>query len=175
MKDKSINPTDQERVMREDDFIVSKTDLSGKITYANRIFLEFAGYSEDQLLGMQHNIIRHPDMPRAVFKLLWDGIRQKQEIFAYVKNLASDGSFYWVFAHVTPDYDAMGNVSGYLSVRRKPRLDAIAVITDVYRRMLEIEKQRGVKQGMGDSTQFLLDLLDEKGASYEEFVLDLQG
>ena len=72
MKDKAITPTRNERVMREDDFIVCKTDLKGRITYGNEIFIEYSGYSESELLGAQHNIIRHPDMPRGVFKFLWD-------------------------------------------------------------------------------------------------------
>jgi len=72
---KPITPTSVEKVMREDDFIVSKTDLKGRITYGNRVFVEFSGYEEEELLGAQHNIIRHPDMPRAVFKLLWDTIQ----------------------------------------------------------------------------------------------------
>ncbi|MBT3490627.1 MAG: PAS domain S-box protein, partial [Gammaproteobacteria bacterium] len=87
MKQKHIVPTDRERVMRKEEFIVSKTDLTGRITYGNRIFIEFSGYSEAELLGAQHNIIRHPDMPRAVFNLLWDTIAQGNEIFAYVKNM----------------------------------------------------------------------------------------
>src|SRR4030065_222076 len=82
---RSITPTLVERVMREDDFIVSMTDTKGRITYGNRIFIEFSGYSETELLGSQHNIIRHPDMPRAVFKLLWDTIQSQNECFAYVK------------------------------------------------------------------------------------------
>jgi len=79
--------------MREDDFIVSKTDLKGRITYGNRIFIEFSGYAESELVGSQHNIIRHPDMPRGVFKFLWDTIQAKEECCAYVKNMAKDGSF----------------------------------------------------------------------------------
>ncbi len=82
---RSITPTSVERVMREDDFIVSMTDPKGRITYGNRTFIEFSGYSEAELLGSQHNIIRHPDMPRAVFKLLWDKIQSREECFAYVK------------------------------------------------------------------------------------------
>jgi len=105
VKQKHIVPTDRERVMRKEEFIVSKTDLTGRITYGNRIFIEFSGYSEAELLGAQHNIIRHPDMPRAVFNLLWDTIAQGNEIFAYVKNMSKDGGFYWVFANVTPSYD----------------------------------------------------------------------
>lgn len=81
-------PTGKERIMREDDFIASKTDLSGIITYGNRIFIEFSGYTERELLGSAHSIIRHPDMPRAVFQLLWDTIQSRNEIFAYVKNSA---------------------------------------------------------------------------------------
>ena len=65
-------PAQRERVMREDDFLVSKTDLKGRITYGNRVFIEYSGYSEAELLGKQHNIVRHPDMPRGVFKFLWD-------------------------------------------------------------------------------------------------------
>lgn len=97
-----VVPTSNEKVMREDDFIVSKTDLQGIITYGNRIFIEFSGYTEAELLGSQHNIIRHPDMPRGVFKFLWDTLHAEKECCAYVKNMAKDGSFYWVFANVTP-------------------------------------------------------------------------
>ena len=93
--------------MRDEDFIVSKTDAKGRISYSNRIFMEFAGYAEHELLGVQHNIVRHPDMPRAVFKVMWETLQAGQEFFGYVKNMASDGSFYWVFANVTPDMDGM--------------------------------------------------------------------
>ncbi len=174
MKDKSIIPTSQERVMREEDFIVSKTDMTGRITYGNRIFQEFAGYSEQELLGAQHNIIRHPDMPRGAFKLVWDTIKSEQEVFAYVKNMAKDGSFYWVFTHITPSYDRNGNVIGYLSVRRKPRQEAVDLITGIYRQMCDIEKRLGPKEGMNGSIQFLQDLITEKGTSYEQLILSLQ-
>ncbi|MDR3393970.1 MAG: PAS domain-containing protein, partial [Parasulfuritortus sp.] len=70
-----ITPTQQERVLRDDDFIVSKTDLAGRITYCNEIFIAMSGYTERELIGAQHNIVRHPDMPRGVFQLLWDTIR----------------------------------------------------------------------------------------------------
>jgi PAS domain S-box-containing protein len=113
-----ITPTNEEKVMREGDLIVSKTDIKGRITYGNRTFNEFSGFKENELLGTQHNIIRHPDMPRAVFKLLWDRIQAGQEVFAFVKNICKDGSFYWVLANVTPSYDAQGTLLGYFSVRR---------------------------------------------------------
>jgi PAS domain S-box-containing protein len=157
--------------MRENDFIVSKTDLKGRITYGNRIFIEFSGYSENELIGTQHNVIRHPDMPRAVFKLLWDTIAQGKECFAYVKNLAKDGSFYWVFANVTPSYDDNGNIIGYLSVRRKPKASGVKIMTEVYKAMLEAEEKAGAKNAIEASTKLLVDILNEKGMSYEELVL----
>ncbi len=175
MKNRSIVPTDRERVMRDDDFIVSKTDTSGRITYGNRIFIEFSGYSEQELIGSQHNIIRHPDMPRAAFKLVWDTIKAEKEIFAFVKNMAKDGSYYWVFAHVTPSYGSDGQVDGYLSVRRKPRAEAVEVVSGLYAQMLALEQQAGPRDAIDVSTRFLLDFLAEKGTTYEELVLALQG
>jgi PAS domain S-box-containing protein len=173
MKDKSIVPNNREKVMRENDFIVSKTDLMGRITYGNRIFIEFSGYSEHELIGAQHNIIRHPDMPRAVFKLLWDTIQARQECFAYVKNMAKDGSFYWVLANVTPSFDANGNLLGYFSVRRKPKAPAVKVVSDLYRAMIEAERRAGARDAIDASSKLLNDLLREKGANYDEFILSL--
>ena len=157
--------------MREEDFIVSMTDLKGRITYGNRIFIEFSGYSETELLGSQHNIIRHPDMPRAVFQLLWDTIQNKEECFAYVKNMSKDGGFYWVFTNVTPTFDPSGNITGYLSVRRKPKLSGIQTVTGLYAVMLEAEKKAGPANAIAASTKILTDLLQEKGLSYDELIL----
>ncbi len=173
MKNPNIQPTSVEKSMRENDFIVSKTDLKGRIIYGNRIFIEFSGYTEAELLGAQHNIIRHPDMPRAVFKLLWDTIQTGQECFAYVKNMARDGSFYWVVANVTPAYDAEGKLSGYLSVRRKPKPESVRVVDGLYRAMWAEEKRVGARDAIAASTRILTNLLTEKGVSYEEFILSL--
>ena len=167
----AVTPTSLEKVMREDDFIVSKTDLKGRITYGNRIFIEFSGYTESALLGAQHNIIRHPALPRAVIKLLWDAIQARRECNAYVKNMARDGSYYWVFANVTPDLDRDGNISGYFSVRRKPSAAAVKTASDLYRAMLAAENQAGARDAIAASTKILSDLLAEKGMSYDELVL----
>jgi len=167
----NIQPLDIERTLPENSYIVSKTDKKGRITYANRIFMDMAKYTEKELLGIQHNIIRHPDMPRGAFKFVWDTISQGEEVFAYVKNLAKDGHYYWVFANITPDRDASGNITGYLSVRRKPSREALAVIEPIYQKMLEIEKQHHAKDQMDYSIAFLVDALNSKGVSYEEFIL----
>jgi PAS domain S-box-containing protein len=173
MKDRGIVPSQNEKVMREDDFLVSRTDLKGKLTYGNQIFIEYSGYSEAELLGQQHNIVRHPDMPRGVFKLLWDTLQDKKEIFAYVKNMSKDGSFYWVFANVTPSLDAQGQVEGYFSVRRKPKAQAIAVVTDLYRKMLEEERRAGPRDACAASVALLTGVLAQHGVSYEQFILSI--
>lgn len=159
--------------MREDDFIVSKTSAKGIITYGNPIFIEFSGYSEEELLGSQHNIIRHPDMPRAVFKLVWDTIQTGKEFFGYVKNMSKDGSYYWVFTHITPDLDQHRNIVGYTSVRRYPRREAIAKIEPVYRQMLQAESAAGSRDAIAAGTKVLIDLLNQTGMSYEELAFAL--
>ena len=166
----TTSPTTREIVMQENDFIVSKTDLKGRITYANRVFMRIAGYAERELLNVQHNIIRHPDMPRGVFRLLWNVIENGQECFAYVKNMAKNGDFYWVFANVTMDYDANGKPIGYFSVRRKPSRAGIDAITPVYQEMLRIEQRAGARDAPDVSLQWLVDVLKSKGTTYEEFI-----
>ncbi len=165
-----ITPTNREIPMRDGDFIVSKTDLKGRIIYANRIFMRMAGYSESELLGVQHNIVRHPDMPRGVFRLLWNMIGSGKECFAYVKNMAKSGDFYWVYANVTVDYDSNSQPIGYFSARRKPSQDGIAAITPIYQEMLRIEQQAGVRDAPDASLKWLQELLREKGTTYEEFI-----
>jgi PAS domain S-box-containing protein len=159
--------------MREDDFIVSKTDPKGIITYGNPIFIEFSGYAEEELLGVQHNIIRHPDMPRAAFKLAWSTIQSGKEFFGYVKNMSKDGGFYWVFTHITPDFDASGKIVGYTSVRRCPRPGAVAKIEPVYRAMLDAERAAGAQAAIEAGTAVLVDIMKQSGMSYEELVFSL--
>ncbi len=163
-------PTATERALKEDDFIVSKTDLKGRIIYGNKIFIKISGYSEKELLNKPHSILRHPDMPKVIFKLLWERVQSGREIFAYVKNLCKDGAYYWVFANVTVTYDDKGNPRDYHSVRRKPKDSALEIIKPLYAELLE-EERRG---GMEASIQLLDKILNEKGVGYDEFILGLQ-
>ena len=172
MKNK-ITPTHLERVIRENDFIVSKTDLTGRITYCNETFIDISGYTEPELLGAQHNINRHPDMPRGVFQLLWDTIKSGRECFAYVKNLCKDGSYYWVFANVTPNFDDRHQPTCYFSVRRKPRPEAIQIVSDLYAAMLAEENRAGPRDAVAASTVLLNKLLKERGETYEKFILSI--
>ncbi len=168
---RKIQPTQKERVMRDNDFIVSKTDLKGRISYANKIFIEFSGYSQDELLNTQHNVIRHPDMPRAVFNLLWKTLESGQEFNGYVKNMSKDGGFYWVFANVTPSYDNNNKLIGYYSVRRKPSAQAVSVVEPIYNEMLAAEKNAGAKNAIDAATQLLSDKL--QGVDYDQFALSI--
>ncbi len=157
--------------LKDNDFIVSKTDLKGKITYCNQIFIELAKYSEDELIGAPHNIVRHPDMPRIIYKLLWSRVQSKDEIFAYVKNLSKDGAYYWVYANVTASLDTNGTIIGYYSVRRKPNEEAVRIMGDLYAKLLEVESSGGMEA----SGRYLDELLRDKGLSYDEFIAQIQG
>ena len=163
-------PTNRERTFSENELIISKTDARGKITYGNEIFIELSGYTEKELLNAPHNIIRHPEMPKVIFKLLWDTVKTGKEIHAYVKNLSKDGSYYWVFANITPSYDSSGNIIGYYSVRRKPSIRAINdVIIPLYQELLNAERIGGVN----NSQKLLSTILLKKGLAYEEFILSI--
>ena len=164
-----------ERTFDDDEIIVSKTDLKGHITYANNVFLRLADMTEKEAIGAPHSVIRNPEMPRAVFKLLWDTIQNGKEIFAYVVNRSKNGDHYWVLAHVTPSYDLSGNVVGYHSNRRVPDRGILdSVILPLYKDLLAEEaKHTNRKERLDASTNMLLDLLKEKGVGYDEFVLTL--
>jgi len=166
----NIAPNNNEKQLSADEFIVSKTDANGKILYGNKIFIKISGYSEAELLGKPHSILRHPDMPKIIFKLLWARLKAKQEIFAYVKNMCKDGSYYWVLANVTVTLDANGNVIDLHSVRRKPSSKAMQVIPALYKELLEAEKSGGMEA----SEKLLNSTLKAKGESYDDFVFNLQ-
>ena len=170
----AVKPTGIERPWTEDELIVTKTDLKGRITYANQVFCRLAEYSEKELLGQPHSIIRHPDMPRAVFKLLWDSIQDGREIFAYVVNISRTGGHYWVLAHVTPSFDSQGKIVGYHSNRRKPTSAQVDRISGIYRKLREIENGASDRKvGLQNSTAFLMDMLKTHGVSYDEFIFSV--
>lgn len=171
----TVIPTGVERHFHEDEVIVSKTDLKGKITYANDLFLKIADYTEQEILGAPHSILRHPDMPRAIFKLLWDMLKSEKEIFAYVLNLTKYGDHYWVFAHVTPSFNDQGQVVGYHSFRRMPNQTVLNdVIIPLYQSLkTEEDKHDDRKTGLLKSFDLLCNILDEKEVGYEEFILSI--
>lgn len=169
-----IEPTGVELTFGEDEIIVSKTDPQGRITYANDVFIRLAGFTEEELLGAPHNVIRHPAMPRCVFKLLWDTIESGREIFAYVVNMSRNGDHYWVLAHVTPSFDANGRIVGYHSNRRCPSREAISRVQDLYRDLLAAEARLPKPKEAALAGEALLrDHLGRIGLDYPAFVWSL--
>ena len=159
----------QEITFGDEEFIVSKTDLQGKITYGNALFIKMSGFTELELIQKPHNILRHEDMPKVVFKLLWSRIKEGKEVFAYVKNKTKEGDYYWVLAHVTPSFNLNREITNYHSVRRKPSAKALNVIKPLYATLLQHERNGGVNA----SEAALNQILKDKGLSYDEFILSL--
>ncbi len=172
----AVRPTGVERTFAADELIVSKTDRRGVITYANDVFLRVGAYRLDEVVGQPHNLIRHPEMPRAVFALLWDTLQRGQELFAYINNLAADGAHYWVLAHVTPSLDAAGSVVGYHSNRRRPAPRAVREVRPLYDRLLAEERRHPTaRAAVTASSALLAQLVAERAASYEDFVWSVIG
>lgn len=173
---KIIVPSGVERFFGEDEVIVSKTNLKGRLTYVNRIFITLSGYKESELLNQPHSIIRHPEMPRSIFKLLWDYIGSGREIFAYVVNMSKNGDHYWVLAHVTPSFGQNGQVVGYHSNRRVPDRSILdSTIIPLYRNIISEEnRHKNAKEGMSKGFDLLQDIIKQKGMEYEELVFALQ-
>ncbi len=130
----------REQPYPEGRLIVSRTDLNGIITHCNEAFVEISGYTRDELIGQPHCILRHPDIPRAVYKDLWDTLQAGRKWHGYVKNLCKDGSHYWVYATAVPNLRA-GKVVGYSSVRREPSRRKIEEAQARYKTMLATEEQ----------------------------------
>lgn len=169
-----VRPTGVERSWPESGLIVSKTDTRGIITYANETFCRVAQYAETELVGQSQNIVRHPDMPRSIFQLLWETIAAGEEIFAYIVNLAKTGDHYWVFAHVTPTFDAGRRIVGYHSSRRVPSRAAVDKVIPLYRELRAAEAAGpDPKSGMAAGRAALDSHLNASGVAYDEFVFRL--
>ena len=133
------DPIDEAYTFKEG-LIVSPTDLKGIITYANRKFCNIAGYDKNELVGKNHNIVRHPDMPKAAFQEVWDTIAEGKEWTGIVKNLRKDGKYYWVYSHISPVFND-GEITGYTAARRPASEDEISETIPVYRNLLEKESR----------------------------------
>ena len=130
-------PLDEEYTF-DKGLIISSTDLNGMITYANRKFCEIAGYTKDELIGKNHNIIRHPDMPKAAFSELWETVQAGKEWTGIVKNLRKDGRYYWVYSHISPS-TTNGEITGFTAARRPASKSEVEETLPIYTSMLEKE------------------------------------
>ena len=157
-------PLDVEIELDPKRYIVSETDEKGKITYCNDYFVEVSGYSQEELIGKAHNIVRHPDMPKVVFKLLWETISAGKNINALVKNLAKDGRYYWIFTEfeIRKDNDT-DEVIGYHAARKTISKHVIEIISNLYAELLQIEKDDSIEA----AETYLVNFLKEKGDDIE--------
>jgi len=160
---------DEEITFSKKKFIVSKTDIKGKITFINKNFCEVSGYSEDELIGAPHNILRHPDMPSAIFYLVWKNLLSGRRISGIVKNLAKDGRYYWVIADFEPKFDIDGNIVSLAAFRRAAPSSVVETAEELYATMLAIEK----KHGMDKSLSYLEGFLEEHDTTYDTFIAEL--
>ncbi|MET0104329.1 MAG: PAS domain-containing protein [Sedimenticola sp.] len=157
----------------KDAFVVTRSDLSGNITYVNRAYLRISGFTEKEVLGQPHSINRHPEMPRIIFKLAWERIQTGNEFCGYVKNRCHDNTHYWFFTNITPSYSLSGELTGYQSVRRHASEEALDVIRPLYAELLEAEHQAGPDRALEASRQLLQSKLDEQRTDYDHFILAL--
>jgi aerotaxis receptor len=123
----------------EQGLIISSTDLKGMITYANRKFCDISGYTKEELIGENHNIVRHPDMPKAAFQEIWNTIQANKEWSGVIKNLRKDGKYYWVYSHISPMENDHGEAIGYTAARRPASKSEIEETIPLYRDLLEQE------------------------------------
>lgn len=162
-------PVDREIMLDKDDVLISITDKRGVIEYCNEAFVESSGYEEHELVGAGHNIVRHPDMPRVIFKMMWERIQNKENIIAVVKNLAKTGRYYWVITDFIVKEDSKGNVSGYKGIRKPAPRKAIEEMVPLYKKLVEIEKE----SGMEASEKFLNGFFESKDTNYNDYIEDL--
>ena len=162
-------PLNREIRLNSRKIIVSKTDRYGKIQYVNDYFCEVAGYEEEEIIGMPHSILRHPDMPRAIFYLMWQSIQKGNNITAVVKNLAKSGEYYWVTTDFEIIRDNNNEINEYIAYRRPASKMAIAGVEELYEKLLHIEK----KSGMEQSLLYLQGFLDVRHVTYQKLMEEL--
>ncbi|HFD92393.1 MAG TPA: PAS domain S-box protein [Gammaproteobacteria bacterium] len=133
--------TGVEHELQEGEFIVSTTDLKGITTYANEAFIRISGFTEEELIGKSHNVVRHPDMPPAAFADLWATLKAGKSWMGIVKNRCKNGDHYWVDAYVTPMFEH-GQIVGYQSVRVKPSRDDVERAENLYRSLMSEKPAR---------------------------------
>lgn len=163
-------PIDKEVAWDKTKTIMSKTDLYGTIEYANEVFVDVCGYEDYELMAQPHNIVRHPDMPKVVFKVLWENIQKGNQFHGIVKNLAKSGRYYWVITNFEYSRDENGNIVNYIARRKAVPQDVITKhIEPLYKKLLQIEQV----SGLDASEKYLIGFLEEEGLSYVELITKL--
>jgi PAS domain S-box-containing protein len=160
-------PIDKEVVWDKTQTIMSKTDLFGTIEYVNQAFADVSGFEEDELMTHPHNIIRHPDMPKVIFKVLWENIKAGNQFHGIVKNLTKSGRYYWVITDFEYSRDAKGTIQNYIARRKAVPENVITNhIAPLYKKLLEIEQTSGIST----SEKYLTGYLEDQNLSYVDLI-----
>ena len=163
-------PIDREVQWDKTKTLISETDVKGTITNVNDVFCAVAHYSASELIGQPHNLIRHPDMPKLIFKLLWDNLKVGNNCVGVIKNLAKTGEYYWVVTDFEMRRDAMGNITHYIGRRKSvPEAAINNYLAPFYESLLKMEKIGGVEL----SSRFFKNYLTKQGKDYIDFVISI--
>ncbi|WP_315542609.1 PAS domain-containing protein [Capnocytophaga leadbetteri] len=163
-------PIDREVQWDKTKPLISETDVKGTITNVNDVFCAVAHYSASELIGQPHNLIRHPDMPKLIFKLLWDNLKVGNNFVGVIKNLAKTGEYYWVVTDFEMRRDAMGNITHYIGRRKSvPEAAINNYLAPFYESLLKMEKIGGVEL----SSRFFKNYLTKQGKDYIDFVISI--
>ena len=163
-------PIDREVQWDKTKTLISETDVKGTITNVNDVFCAVAHYSPSELIGQPHNLIRHPDMPKLIFKLLWDNLKVGNNFVGVIKNLAKTGEYYWVVTDFEMRRDAMGNITHYIGRRKAvPEAAINNYLAPFYESLLKMEKIGGVEL----SSRFFKNYLAKQGKDYIDFVISI--
>jgi len=163
------NPINEEIIIPDNEVLISVTDPKGIIIDANEIFTEISGYGKEELVGTSHNVIRHPDMPKTMFKIVCDHIMDKENVMAVVKNLAKDGKYYWVVTDFVTRVDADRNVVNYTAYRRPVHDKVKQAVIPLYKALCAIEDVAGMQA----AEKFLTDYFEERNTNYDEMVEEI--
>lgn len=169
MSSKRPSPVNEEIAWDKTKTIKSKTDDVGTIDYVNSTFVEVSEYTKEELIGQPHNILRHPDMPKVIFKLLWENLKKGTNFNAIVKNMTKTGKYYWIVTNFDIFKDSSGTPSSFMGVRTSIPDGVISEVTPLYEELLAIEKEKGIE----DSETYLQKFLEGNGGDYISFVKNI--
>lgn len=169
MNAEKIIPVNTEVHWNKDLELVSKTDKAGTIRYANEAFVNVSGYEEYELVGQGHNIIRHPDMPKVIFKLLWSNLLKGKDFHAVVKNMAKNGRYYWVITRFEIFKNDKGEITGYMGRRKSVQPEVAERVEELYKKLVQIEEASGIEA----AEDYLTGYLEDQKKTYEEYLSDI--
>ena len=163
-------PKNEEIILDPKKYLLSKTDAYGNIEYCNSYFTQISGYREEELIGKPHSIVRHPDMPGALFFMLWEHLHSRKNMYIIVKNLAKDGRYYWIATDFNIRINkAIDELEGFFAYQKAAPKHAVERLEPLYERLHRIEEESGLEA----SYKYLTNYLEDRGESYDQFIDDI--